>query len=110
MHISTLSSWPSSFTCAIKDVDAVWPVERHFAAQHLVTDNPERIDIRTRVDAVAPDLLRGHILRRAYEEACLRQVLLLSLTFFTRPKSSTFTRSASSPCSTKKMFAGFKSR
>src|SRR5262249_48594032 len=48
--------------------------ERHFADEHLVQDDAERVDIAARIDSPALDLLGRHVVGRAERAAGAREL------------------------------------
>jgi len=57
-----------------RDLDRRVAGERHLPGEHLVEDDPERVQIRARVNGRAARLLRGEVLRGANDRSGLRHL------------------------------------
>ena len=57
-----------------RDGDGAVAGERHPAGEHLVEDDPDRVEIRAGVDRLPLGLLRREVLRRAHDRAGLRHL------------------------------------
>ena len=62
------------WTCCRATSNAVAAAERRLPAEHVVTGDPERVDVRPRVHRLAADLFRGHVQRGAHRHPALGQI------------------------------------